>query len=187
MKITKLIIIALALFMSSPMLAQEEYTDLDTIYMLGRKKLIVEVKNISSSTVRYSMPGSDETITIERKQIQQIIFSNGRKEVFNKPVMMMVEEGDWKTVIITDRKNDVQGLYELGKVDAKSSAGSRNAKSAKTSAIIRIQKKAANIGGMIVLITKEESVGGFGEPPTYSIEGIAYGYEPPKKSENEKE
>ena len=69
------------------------------------------------------------------------------------------------------------------KVDAKSSAGSRSAKSAKKSAVIRLQKKAAGLGGMIVLITKEESIGGFGEPPTYQVEGIAYGYEPPKKEE----
>lgn len=182
MKIKTIIIAGMALFMSLPLLAQE-VEKLDTIYMLGRRKLVVEVKNISSSTVRYSKPGSDESVTLQRKQIQKIIFSNGRKEVFNKPVMMMVEAGDWKTVIVTDRKNDVNGLYELGKVEAKSSAGSRSAKSAKKSAVIRIQKKTANLGGMIVLITKEQSVGGFGEPPTYEIEGIAYGYEPPKKEE----
>ena len=185
MKIKKIIIAGLALFMSLPLLAQEENTKLDTIFMLGRKKLIVEVRNISSSTVRYSEPGSDETITIERKQIQKIVFSNGRKEVFNKPVMMMIEQGDWKTVIITDRENDVNGLYELGKVDAKSSAGSRNAKSAKKSAMIRLQKKTANLGGMIVLITNEESIGGFGEPPTYEVKGIAYGFEPPKTDDKE--
>jgi len=184
MNFKKLVVVGLAFFMSFPLLAQEEHANLDTIYMLGRKKLIVEVRNISSSTIRYSEPNSDETITLERKQIQKIIFSNGRKEVFNKPIMMMVEEGDWKTVIITDRKNDVEGLYELGNVDARSSAGSRNAKSAKKSAIIRLQKKAANIGGMIILLTKEQSVGGFGEPPTYEVEGIVYGYEPPKKPEN---
>lgn len=186
MKIKKLIVVGLALLMSLPLLAQEENSKLDTIYMLGRKKLIVEVRNISSLTVRYSEPGSGETITLERKQIQKIVFSNGRIEVFNKPIMMMVEEGDWKTVIVTDREDDVAGLYELGKVDAKSSAGSRSAKSAKKSAIIRLQKKAANLGGMIVLITKEEAIGGFGEPPTYEVEGIAYGFEPPKNNDENK-
>ena len=187
MKIKHFIISGLVLLMSLPVFSQEENSKLDTIYLLGRRKLIVEVRNISSSTVRYSEPGSDETITLERKQIQKIIFSNGRLEVFNKPVMMMVEEGDWKTVIVTDRENDVNGLYELGKVEAKSSAGSRSAKSAKKSARIRLQKKAANLGGMIVLITREESVGGFGEPPTYEVEGIAYGYEPPKEKQEETE
>jgi hypothetical protein len=187
MNVKKLVLAVFAIILSLPLLAQEEVNEkLDTIYLLGRRKLVVEVKNISSAYVRYSEPGSDESVRVERKQIQKIIFSNGRKEVFNKPVMMMVEEGDWKTVIITDRKNDVQGLYELGKIDARSSAGSRSAKSAKKSATIRLQKKAANLGGTIVLVTKEETIGGFGEPPTYEVEGIAYGFEPPKKEdENE--
>ncbi|MDA3953932.1 MAG: hypothetical protein PF485_09810 [Bacteroidales bacterium] len=181
MKIKNLIIASLVFIMSLPVLAQEDDVKLDTIYMLGRRKLVVDVKNISSATVRYSEPGSDETITVKRKQIQKVVFSNGRKEVFNKPVLMMVEEGDWKTVIITNQKNDVEGLYELGFVEASSSAGSRSAKSAKKSAMIRLQKKAAGLGGMIVLVTKEESIGGFGEAPTYEVKGIAYGFEPPKK------
>ena len=159
MKTKTILISLLSFFMSLPLVAQEEPAKLDTIYMLGRRKLIVEVKNISASTVRYSKPGEEETVTVERKQIQKIIFSNGRKEVFNKPVMMMVEEGDWQTVILTERKNDVEGLYELGKVDAQSSAGSRSAKSAKKSARTRLQKKAANVGGARVLISEEDSIG----------------------------
>lgn len=182
MKIKHIIISGLVLLMSLPMFAQEE-TNLDTIFLLGRRKLVVQVRNISSTTVRYSEPGSDETVTLQRKQIQKIVFSSGRKEVFNKPVMMMVEEGDWKTVIITEKESDVNGLYELGKVEAQSSPGSRSAKSAKKSARIRLQKKAANLGGMMLLITREESVGGFGEPPTYEVEGVAYGFEPPKKED----
>ncbi len=189
MKIKTILIIFFIVFISLPSFSQEdETTNLDTIYLLGGRKKIVEVKNISAATVRYKEQESDETIVLERKQIQKIIFSNGRIEVFNKPVFMMVDEGSWKTVIVTDNKDDVTGLYERGKVDARSSAGSRNAKSAKKSATIRIQKKAANLGGLIVLITKEESVGGFGEAPTYYIEGIAYGYEPlPEEEEKEEE
>lgn len=187
MKIKSILTLFFIIFISLPSFSQEDETNnLDTIYMLGGRKKIVDIKNISAATVRYNEPGDDETITLERKQIQKIIYSNGRVEVFNKPVFMMVDEGDWKTVIVTDSKDDVSGLYELGKVDARSSAGSRSAKSAKKSATIRIQKKTANLGGLIVLITKEESVGGFGEAPTYFIEGIAYGYEP-LPDENKKE
>ena len=186
MTIRTLLIILFIVFISLPSFSQEdETTNLDTIYLLGGRKKVVEIKNISAATVRYKEQESDETITLERKNIQKIIFSNGRIEVFNKPVFMMVDEGSWKTVIVTDNKDDVTGLYERGKVDARSSAGSRNAKSAKKSATIRIQKKAANLGGLIVLITKEEFMGGFGEAPTYYIEGIAYGYEPLPEKEKE--
>lgn len=183
MKIKLIVIVIIALFISIPLFSQEKAEELDTIYMLGRKKLIVDVRNISSSTIRYYDTNSEEVITLGRKQIQKIIFSNGRKEIFNKPVMMMVEQGDWKTVIVTDRADDVNGLYDLGDVSSKSSAGSRSAKSAKKNATIRLQKKAALLGGMIVLVTKEQSIGGFGEQPTYIFEGKAYGYEPPKKED----
>ncbi|MEE4196383.1 MAG: hypothetical protein V2I54_01955 [Bacteroidales bacterium] len=188
MRIKTILTLFITVLLSLPVFSQEEVnSSLDTIYLLGGRKKVVEIKNISAATVRYNEPGSEESHTLERKQIQKIIYSTGRVEVFNKPVFMMVDEGSWKTVIVTDNKNDVAGLYERGKVDARSSAGSRSAKSAKKSATIRLQKKAANLGGLIVLITKEESVGGFGEAPTYFIEGIVYGYEPLPEEYEEKE
>jgi len=188
MRIKTIFTLFISILLSLTTFSQEdENTKLDTIYLLGGRKKIVEIKNISAATVRYKEQESEETIVLERKNIQKIIFSNGRVEVFNAPVFRMVDEGSWKTVIVTDNKDDVTGLYERGKVDARSSAGSRNAKSAKKSATIRIQKKAANLGGLIVLITKQESVGGFGEAPTYYIEGIAYGYEPLPEEKKEEE
>lgn len=188
MKLKGLLIVFLILSAFPSLLnAQEKEEKLDTIFLLSRKKLVVQVKNVAASTVRYFDPKNQGSFTIERKQIQQIIFSNGRKEVFNKPVFSMVAEGDWKTIIVTDNKSDVAGLYELGVVEGKSSAGSKDAKSAKRSAIIRMQKKAANMGASMVLVTKEEPIGGFGEAPTFNVEGIAYGMEPPKENPQEEE
>jgi len=187
MKVYRLIFVGLLTLNSFLLFAQNPTQELDTIYMLSRKKLVVQIKNVSSATVRYLDPKTMESVTIERKQIQYIVHDNGRKEVFNKPAFTMVEEGDWKTVIVTDRKTDVEGLYDLGPVEGKSSAGSRNAKAAKNSAVIRIQKRAAILGGAIVLVIKEESIGGFGESPTYNIEGIAYSFEPPKVEDKPKD
>ncbi|HAN18505.1 MAG: hypothetical protein A2X13_08655 [Bacteroidetes bacterium GWC2_33_15] len=187
MILKRLILAGFFLIVSLSLFAQEQTQKLDTILLLSRKKLVVHIKNVSSATVRYFDPKTQESITIERKQIQQIVFSNGRKEVFNKPVFSMVDEGDWKTVIVTDRKSDVEGLYELGTATGMSPAGSRNAKAAKNNAVIRIQKRAAQMGGAIVLVTKEEPIGGFGESPSYYIEGIVYGFEPPKEEDKPKE
>jgi uncharacterized protein YbjQ (UPF0145 family) len=184
MKRHKLILFFLMILFGTSAIAQTESTKLDTIYLLGRKKLIVPIKSISAAQVMYNDPETGESKSLERKKIQRIIYSNGRKEVFNKPVMMMVEEGDWKTVMVTKKKRDVEGLYELGKVDGKSSGGSRSARAAKKSATIRMQKRAANMGGNMVLITHSEMIGGFGEPPSYVVEGIAYSFEAPPKKEN---
>ncbi len=185
--IKKTIIVVFAVLLSIPLMGQEEESKLDTIFLLGRRKLIVEVRNISSGSVMYYDAEKDKMEKVARKDIQKILFSNGRIEVFNSPLLMTIDAGDWKTVIVTDRKKDVEGMYALGTVKGQSSAGSRSAKSAKKSATIRMQKRAANMGGMIVLITKEESIGGFGEPPSYRVEGVAYSYTPPPKKEEEEQ
>lgn len=185
--IKRIVSIAFAILFSIPLLGQEDESKLDTIFLLGRRKLIVEVRNISSGSVMYYDAEKDKMEKVARKDIQKIHFSNGRIEVFNSPLIMTIDAGDWKTVIVTDRKKDVKGLYALGTVKGQSSAGSRSAKSAKKSATIRMQKRAANMGGIIVLVTKEESIGGFGEPPSYRVEGVAYSYTPPPKEEKEEE
>ena len=93
----------------------------------------------------------------------------------------MVAERDFKTIVLTENEEEVSGLYDLGKVEAKSSKNARSAKAAQQSADIRIQKKAVNMGAYIVLITKRESKGGYGEIPTHFVEGVAYGLDPPKE------
>ena len=42
----------------------------------------------------------------------------------------------------------------------------------------KLQKKAAAIKGMVVLVTKRKATGGYGEFPGYFIEGTVYGTEP---------
>ena len=159
----------------------QEDADLDTIYLLGQKKMVVNVKGIFYSNVKYTEPGSSEMKSMDTKNIQRIIFDSGRKEVFNKPLVEDIMETDWKNVAITEKEDEVKGLYEIGKVTGKSSATNRTAKSAKRTARIRMKKRAANKGGVMVLVTKQETTGGFGEVPTFYLEGGAYSFEKPKE------
>jgi len=151
---------------------------LDTIIRLGGKKIVVKIQKINASDITYKNPGSDEVLSLRHKDIERIIMSTGRKETFNKPVLMMIDETQWEAVLITETKEEVDGLYERGFVTAESSSDSRSMKAAKKSATIRLQKKAANMKAGIVLITKSEAKGGYGEIPGYLLEGIAYGFEP---------
>lgn len=157
----------------------QEEADLDTIYMLGKRKKIVLVRSIYYSNVKYSEPGSEEVKSMEKKNIQKIIFDNGRKEVFNEPVVGEIEETDWKNVVLTENKEEVKGLYKVGKVTGKSSSGNRTAESAERTAKIRMKKRAANKGGVMIYVTEKETIGGFGEVPSYYIEGIAYSIQKP--------
>lgn len=151
----------------------------DTVVLISGRKVPVMVQGVSSSKLSYVKEGETEVKEVDRKQIHQIIYRNGRIEHFNSLAVQIIDEGDWKTVIVTDNKDDVEGFFALGEVKAKSSPKSRNAKAAQRSADIRLKKRAVNMGGLVVLVTTRESKGGYGETPTHFVQGIVYGFEPP--------
>jgi len=177
-----ILLLVLAVFFTGPILAQEKVKK-DTIYLLGQRKMVVEVKGIFYSNIKYLDPETGETKSMETKNIQRVIFDSGRKEVFNKPLVGMINKTDWKNVVLTRKEGDVEGLYEVGQVKGRSSANNRTAKSAERTAVIRMKKRAANKGAEMILVTKEESRGGFGEVPTFYIEGVGYAFEPPEDDE----
>jgi hypothetical protein len=148
----------------------------DTIVMLNRKKIPAQVNNISSTKI-YCQTSTGENTEIERKQVEKIIYNNGRVDVFNKPVFEQISSTNWQAVIVTEHQSDVEGMYKCGLVSASASPSSRNMTAAKKSTIIKLQKKAANLGGVVVLVTHAESKGGYGDNPGYDMEGIVYGYE----------
>ncbi len=151
---------------------------LDTIFKIEGKILPVDVVKVTQNYVSFIVPGSPETFTMERKQIHKIIYKNGRIEEYNKPVFEMVDDYSWEAVWLTEDRREVAELYKRGKISAKSPASSRSPKAAKKNATIRLQKRAASLKGVVVLITKKQATGGYGEYPGYYIEGIVYGTEP---------
>jgi hypothetical protein len=152
---------------------------LDTILRLGGKKIICNIQKINPTTVSYTKPGQTAQAEMPRKEIEKIIYRNGRKEIFNKPIFSMVDKTQWEAVLITENEADVEGLYKKDVVKANAASGSRSPKAAKQSASIRLQKKAANIGALMVLLTRSEMKGGYGEIPGWELEGIAYSDTPP--------
>jgi hypothetical protein len=152
---------------------------LDTIIRLGGKKIICTIQKVNQSSVQYTKPNESTIQEILRKEIEKIIYRNGRKEVYNKPVLTMIDQSQWEAVLVTENEGDVDGLYKRGVVKANAASDSRSPKAAKTSATIRMQKKAANMGALIVYITHSEMKGGYGEIPGWELEGIAYSDVPP--------
>ncbi len=171
--IISILIICFYFILPQDVFAQTEKPD--TIFMLGGRQIYVKIIGVSASRITYKEVGKTNIETVDRKQVQKIVYKTGAKEIFNKPVFQELEAGDWRTVILTKDAGEVQGLEKKGEVSATSSSGSRTKKSAKRSAEIRLQKKAANLGAQIILVTKSVAVGGYGEIPSYEMEGIAYG------------
>jgi hypothetical protein len=176
-----------------PMLSQtpdtivnvKKLAKVDTIYMLSRKKVIGDIIKIGSTSISCRL--SDSTIKdLERKQIEKIIYRDGKKEIYNQPAIIMINPDQWEAVEVTTDPQKTEGLYKRAVIIAKSAASDRisNMKAAKTSATMRLQKKAANAGAIMVLVTRSEAKGGYGDPPAWEIEGIAYGLEPPEEKKN---
>jgi len=159
--------------------SSEQHDPADTIVLISGRKMIVFVQGVSPSRVSYFPLEKKQLMDMDRKQVHKILYRTGRVEMFNTLAVQMVSEGDWKTVILTDNTDDIEGFFALGEVNAQSSPKSRNARSAQQSADIRLKKKAVNMGGLVVLITKRETKGGYGETPTHYVEGVVYGFDPP--------
>ncbi len=157
----------------------------DTIFKVEGKALPVNVVKVTENYVSFLVPGKSETYTIERKEVQKIVYRSGSVDVFNKPVFEMVSDYSWEAVWLTEDKKDVAELYRRGEISAKSPASARSPKAAKNSAIIRLQKKAAAIKGTVIYITKKQTTGGYGEYPGYYIEGVVYGNVPLSEGETE--
>jgi hypothetical protein len=158
---------------------------LDTIIKVEGKVMPVDVIKVTTSYVRFTIPGNDEVFTIPRKEIHRIIYKNGRKEDYNPMVVMMIDEYSWEAVWLTEDPEEVVSLYKRGEIKSQSSPSSRSPKAAKKNARIKLQKKAAAMKGMVVLVTKKKSTGGYGEFPGFYYEGVVYGLEPLEEESGE--
>ncbi len=173
------LLIALALLTFSFSKASAQMTNaLDTIIKVEGKIMPVEVEKVTSTYVRFKVPGDDKLYTISRKNIHKIIYKNGRVEKYNALVAIGIDETSWQAVWITENEEDVLSLYKRGVASVSVQPSPRSVKASKKNAIIRLQKKAAAMQGTVVLITKQQTTGGYGEFQGYEMEGTIYGEEP---------
>lgn len=149
----------------------------DTIYLTSGRKYLGIVKNISGSHILYIDTLNQKKSFMERN-VQKIVYSNGKAMTFNSAAVSSVEETDWRIVILTEDPKQVEGLFPRGHVFGESNPKNKSLKSAQRSAETRIKKRAVAKQGLIVLVSKRLKTGGYGEIPSYRIEGEVYGTEP---------
>ncbi len=154
----------------------------DTIFKLNGGIMPVDITTVTPTYISFIFPGKKEEFTIERKEVQQIIYKSGKIDVLNKAAFELIDDSSWEAVWMTEDKKEVGDLYMLGEIEARSPSSARSASAAKKGAIIKLKKKAANMKGSLILVTKKETTGGYGEYPGYFIKGIAYGAEPPAET-----
>lgn len=161
--------------------------ELDTIIKVEGKIMVVNIVNVTTTYVRFTVPDNNELYTMSRKDIHKVIYKSGGVEVFNPMVVSMIDDLSWQAVWLTEDPKDLAPLYKLGEISAQSPPSSRSPKAAKKSAIIRLQKKAAAMKGTVVYVTKKQTTGGYGEYPGYYIEGTVYGTEPSDEMKTDKD
>jgi hypothetical protein len=151
----------------------------DTIIKLGGKKIPCTVLKENATSFSYTLPERSELNEMPKKDVQTVIYRNGRKRDVNKPVFQVIDKNQWEAVLVTENPAEVEGLYQVGAIKTTAASDSRSPEAAKSSATIRLQKKAANMGALIVLIVDSELKGGYGEIPGCEMIGIAYSDKPP--------
>lgn len=163
--------------------AQTDGMAMDTIILVSSKKIIGKVQSVGSTKITFYKADTQKNEEVTRKQIHKIKYSSGRVEAFNSMAYQELEATNFQSVIITENPADVDGLYAYGDVESKSGTSSKTAKAAEKNARIRLQRKAAAMGALYVLITNSETRGGYKEVPTHYYKGIAYGIDPPKEGQ----
>lgn len=154
----------------------------DTIFKLNGSVMPVDITTVTPTYISFVYPGKKEEFTIERKEVQRIVYKTGKIDVLNKAAFELIDDSSWEAVWMTEDKKEIGNLYMLGEIEARSPSSARSASAAKKGAIIKLKKKAANMKGSLILVTKKETTGGYGEYPGYYIKGIAYGTEPPAET-----
>ncbi len=153
----------------------------DTIFKLNGSLIPVDVTTVTPTYISFIFPGKAEEFTIERKEVHKIVYKTGKVDILNQAAFTLIDESSWEAVWITEDKKEIGDLYVLGEVEAKSPSSARSPSAAKKGAIIKLKKKAANMKGTLILVTKKQTTGGYGEYPGYFIQGVAYGPEPPEE------
>lgn len=189
MMIKRSLVITTLLFLSLCIKAQTAGMTVaaDTIIKLNGSVLTGDITTVTPTYIKFIMAGSAEEYTLERKEVQKVIYKSGRIEIFNQAAFQVLDEGMWEAVWLTEKQSDVSDLYMLGEIEATSPSSARSASAAQKGAIIKAQKKAANMSGTVILVTKKQNTGGYGEYPGYIIKGIVYGPEPPEDMPQEGE
>lgn len=153
----------------------------DKIKLESGDSLIVNIIAETQTEVAFKYPYNTVINKLIYGKIKEIIYKDGRvKGLRNQyPATGIGAEPDnlWRIVVITEKEEDVEGLKEIGPINARSEG-----KSFKTSVDlldknvrVTLQKKAVKMNATKVLVKEKVVEQAYGELPFVEYEGVAYG------------
>ncbi|MEA2107491.1 MAG: hypothetical protein U9P82_12380 [Bacteroidota bacterium] len=151
----------------------------DVVYLHDKTVMQVEVKKIYQNNLYYSLPGETKVNQMDQRLVYKIEYKSGKIEVLNEEPQKVRNINDYRKVKVTYNPDDVDGMVEVAKLEAKAEGSDRGYSTAKTlerTAIIVLRRKAALVNAEMVLITDKKVHVAFGEIPFTILYGTAYTY-----------
>ena len=160
-------------------------TDLDKITKKNGEVLMVKVINKNIYEVEYKIPGEADSKKMNKANIKEIRYSNGKVETLNnsekkqKDWVVAPAENDWSKIKVVYNASDVAGMVEKGPIDSEFEAKKMNTEdeTLERSAIVVLKKKAFALKANTILITEKTFDRQYGEFPAIKIKAIAYSKE----------
>jgi hypothetical protein len=157
----------------------DEAEKIDILYQHNGTTTEVNFKRIYLNDLYYSLPGETKVNKIDQRLVHKIAYKNGKLEILNEKAPDVRAVGDYRKVKVTKDSDEVEGLVEVARLEAKAEGngkGNTTLKTLERTATIVLRRKAALVNADIVLITGKRSNTAFGETPSYTLLGIAYSY-----------
>lgn len=164
----------------------------DKIITFDREVYVGRIHNVSYSEVRFTGPDDDQLQSIRRSRISQILYTDGRRDVFialedravkqNELVdtsrIIIKNQKDWMKVKVTEDPAEVSGLKEAGALRATYEAETGNASNEELirQASIQLKKRAALLKAHYVLVDTKFFHKSYGDLPSVEVTGRAFVY-----------
>ncbi len=161
------------------------YSQVDTLFKMNGEKLLINVTEITESSIKFSYPNESFSNTISKRTVSKIHFKSGRIQEFSSSLNLLETKSclDWKNVQIVKIESEVQGLQKIDIIGTKAKGMTTISSISKLQnrAFDKIKIKTAMLGGNVAYImqqnTEDAIYGGkysSSKLPSVIISGIAY-------------
>ncbi len=187
----------LFLLLSIPCRAQQgadtsSFHGADRIITFQKEVFVGKIQQVTLSDVYFTLPGDTAMQKISRTRISQILYANGRRDLFialddarvkqkelvDTSRIIVKGQKDWMKVQVTEDPAAVNNLLALGEIKTRYEAetGNVNNEELMRRASVALKKKAASMKAHCVLIETKFFHKPYGELPVVEVTATAYGY-----------
>ena len=191
LKINMMKKVALIIFVSLSFVTSS-LSQTDTIFRMNGENLLVNVTEVTESTIKYIYPNENFSNSISKGEVSKIHFKSGRTQEFSSSLNIKRVKSclDWENVQISKIESEVQGLNKIDMIGAKAKGMTTMSSLVKLQdrAFNKIKMSAAMLGGNMAYILDqniEEGRSGYYTTTTPGVTISAIAYTTKKVSLNE--